>query len=188
MQKIAVIYLAVAMMTGCASVPESSLYTLDMQSSREAEPRFGFVDVRLRPSNAVGRPEIVIKPSPTRLEYYALHKWAGDLGALVNEKVQSELGQNPDSPYRAAVSGTILAFEQVDTAAGADVHIKLDVELQAGRTLKPGRATARRMYEVTLPAADATPAAVVEALSRGVEKIAGEIEQDLIVLTNRVDL
>ncbi len=188
MRKIVGLYVAMVVLTGCASVPESSLYTLDMVSAREAAGHFEYVDVRLRPSNAVGRPEIVIKSSPTRLEYYALHKWAGDLGALVNEKIQSELGQNPDSPYQAALSGTILAFEQVDTPQGADVHIKLDVELEAGRILKPGRATARRLYEIRITAAEATAEAVVEALSRGLETIAGEMEQDLIVLTNRVDL
>ena len=188
MRKILGMYIAVVALTGCASVPESSLYTLDMQSSRQTDAHCAYVDVRLRPSNAVGRPEIVIKPSPTRLEYYALHKWAGDLGALVSEKVQSELGQNLESPYTAALAGTILAFEQVDTPTGADVYIKLDVELQAGRTHLPGKATARRQYEVRLSADEATPEAVVEALSRGVEQIAGQIEQDLITLTSRVDL
>lgn len=173
-----------AVFAGCASVPMPDLYTLDMRSSGQIDPAFSYVAVRIRVADVLARSEIAIKPTPTRVEFYALHSWAGELGQLVSEKLASEFGQKGGESRRAAVNGTLLAFEQVDTATGADVHIKLSVEMEVESSSGPAKQWRQKIYELTLPAEAATPEAVVLALSTGLESIALSIHEDLLALVD----
>jgi ABC-type uncharacterized transport system auxiliary subunit len=96
----------------------------------------------------------------------------------VPEKLRAEFGAHQPERKTIVISGDILAFEQVDRDSDAEAHIKLDLSFrnrEAGRYSTP---LLRKRYEVYVPADEAHPAAVVQALSKGLESLAGEIAAD----------
>lgn len=169
----------VAILTGCVSVTESNYFTLDMRSSGQVESSFALEDVRIRPGEAVSRPEIMIRTSPTEVEYYATQRWAADLGEQLGEKLKSEFGQPSGSSPGVKIVGTLLAFEQIDTEGGADARVKLDVSVSLASLNGESAISFSRIYEIVVRADEAAAPAVVRALSRGVESIAGELAEDL---------
>ena len=170
---------AVAALVGCASSPPPRYYTLNMEPSGGATVPCNIDVERLRPSEPLSRKEILIKTSPTEIEYYASHQWAANLGELVKEKLESEFGQDLDDRKTIVISGTILAFEQIDVPGGAEVHIKLEVEFRpegAGRHEAP---LAEKRYEIRARTQTTRPGDVVKALSHGLGQIAAEIADDV---------
>ena len=164
---------------GCLSVPEPNYYTLDMRASGRVESPFVLDSVRIHAGEAVSRREIMIRTSPTEIEYYATQLWAADLGEQLSEKLKTEFGPT-DAPVAAVnIDGDLLAFEQVDTKDGADARIKLDLRV----TMDFGAGTEPRsfskIYETVVTAEAQAAPAIVKALSRGLEKIAGELAEDL---------
>lgn len=172
--------LAFALAAGCASVPETNYYTLNMTPSQQV-PALGatlIVD-RLRPSEALARPGIMIKKTPTQIEYYATDHWAANLGELVTQKLQAELGTVQPGAPTLVLSGAILEFSQVDTASGAEAHIQLDLSVRPeGRSIYR-EPLLRKTYEARGTASAAHAAAVVQALSDGLETVAAEIAKDI---------
>jgi len=163
------------------------------EAAAAAAPRVCNLDVgRLRPGQVLARTDILIKKSPTEIEYYVAERWAAGLEELVPQKLEVEFG--PDDPGRPTivVSGTILAFEQVDAPAVSapgesaenaavappSVHVKLDLAFHledAGRYDKP---LFEKVYDARRPAASGDPGAVVRALSEALEQLAAEIAAD----------
>ena len=168
-----------AMLTGCVSVTEPDYYTLDMRSSGQVEAPYALENVRIRPGEAVSRPEIMIRISPTEIEYYATHRWAANLGEQIGEKLKSEFGRPSSTAPGVAIEGTLLAFEQMDTESGADARVKLDVYVTLRSENGDPPAGFSRTYEIVVTAEEAAAPAVVRALSRGLESIAAELAQDI---------
>lgn len=163
---------------GCAHTPEPRYYTLNMTPSGTVHPDCNIEVDRLRPHDALTRTDILVKKSSTQIEYYALDRWAASLSELVPEKLQAEFGDPDPQRKTIVVSGTILAFEQVDRSDGADAHIKLELDLRNAGASRYDTPLLRKQYEATLSAGAAEPASVVEALSKGLEEIAAEIAAD----------
>ncbi len=168
-----------AVLAGCVSVAESNYFTLDMRSSGRVESSFALQDVRIRPGEAVSRAEIMIRTSPTQVEYYATERWAANLGEQLSEKLKSEFGQASSSSQGVRIEGTLLAFEQIDTESGADARVKLDIHISIPSREDESFTSFNRIYEAIVPADEATAPAVVRALSRGLESIAAELAEDL---------
>ncbi len=166
-------------LAGCVSVPQSNYYTLDMRSSGQIDAHFVLDSVRIRPGEAVSRREIMIRTSPTEIEYYATQLWAADLGEQLSEKLKAEFGPALTPSLAVTIDGDLLAFEQVDTADGADARVKLDLRV----TLDPGddgeRRSFSKIYETIVTAGTQEASAVVKALSQGLESIAVELAEDL---------
>ncbi len=171
--------LLVAFVAGCVSVSEPNYYTLDMRSSGRIETPFVLESVRIRPGEAVSRREIMIRTSPTEIEYYATQLWAADLGEQLSEKLKAEFGPAQAPALAVTIDGDLLAFEQVDTKDGAEARVKLDLRV----SLDPGgdgeRRSFSKIYETVVAAEAQAAPAVVEALSRGLESIAAELAEDL---------
>ena len=170
--------IAGALAGGCASTPEPRFYTLDMTPSRTVALETNVEVERLRPHDALTRVDILVKKTPTQIEYYALDRWAASLSELVPEKLRAEFGTHNPAHQTVVVSGDILAFEQVDRDSGAEAHIKLDLSLRDEGTGRYDKPLLRKRYEIYVPANQAHPAAVVEALSKGLEALASEIAVD----------
>lgn len=168
-----------AVLVGCASVQQVDYYTLDMTSSGRVDAAITLLDVDVRPGEAVAKREIMIRVSPTEIEYYALHRWAADLSEQLSEKLKAEFGQPAPGDAWASIKGDLLAFEQVDTPEGADARVKMDLRIGLNDFDGKGSKTYTKVYEVVTHADAATPGAVVRALSSGVETIAAEIAADL---------
>lgn len=168
------------LLAACASVPAFRYYTLDMAPRANLDAPIVLDSVRISVNEALARPEILVRTSPTKVEYYALDRWAGGLQEQLDEKLKSEFSSRANNPYVVRISGVLMAFEQVDTPGGVEARVKLDARFEiSGGGLPGDDLTFSRLYLKTEPAASATPDAVVEALSHAVEAIALEMANDI---------
>lgn len=169
-----------ALLTGCASTPQYRYYTIDMQPRAQVESAVRVSDISIRVNQALSKAEILVRTSPTQIEYYALDRWASGLEEQVAEKLKTEFGRLPQDLPAVELVGTLMAFEQVDTSSGANVRVKLEIEsINPIKELKGFFPSFRKIYERTEPAAAPNAVAAVEALSRATEAIAVELGKDL---------
>lgn len=171
-----IVLLLTPLLAACASVPQYRYYTLDMSPRAGIDAPITVESVRISVNQALARPEILVRTSPTQIEYYALDRWAGGLDEQIDEKLKTEFGNPGPDPIRLRIDGMLMAFEQVDTPAGAEVRVKIDLSVEA-RDGQPIRFT--KLYYHSQPASAPNVDAVVEALSRAVEAIATEIAADV---------
>lgn len=169
----------VALAGACAHVETPRYYTLDMTPSGTAPARCNVTVERLRPSDALTRNDILIKKSPTEVEYYALDRWVSGLGELVSEKLGIEFGAPKAERETVVVSGQITAFEQVDTGEGAEGHARLALEVRAEKDGRYGEPLLKKTYDTSVRMERAGPAAAVHALSRALEQIAAGLAADI---------
>lgn len=162
----------------CMSAPKIGHYTLAVEASGTVRPALNLEVERLLASETLRDPRIYIQASPTRVEYYATERWAGSLGELVQRKLVIEFG--PASPGRRTlkVGGVVLACGQLDREEGAAAHVKLAIELRDPESRRSQPPLLEKTYEATMPVAAPVAGEVVTALSRCVERIAGEIAAD----------
>jgi len=174
--------MACCTVVGCASAPQYRYYTIDMQPRAQVDSPVRLSDVTIRVNEAIAKPEILIRTSPTRIEYYALDRWASGLEEQISEKLKTEFAEVPIDRPSIAIEGTLMAFEQADTPAGAEVRVKLEVHalnpIRELRNIDP-RGPFSKLYEHSEPAGSASAEAAVEALSRATEAIAVELGKDL---------
>ncbi len=171
--------LVLGLWAGCASAPEFNYYTLDMRSSGLAKPTANIEIAGIRPAEALARPEILIQAEPTRVEYYATDRWVSGIGSILSEKLLSEFGAPDSSRQTLALDGDVLAFGQIDTPGGAEAYIKVELSIRKTSQRRNEIPLFKKTYERKMPAASASPADVVKALSSGVEAIAAEVAQDI---------
>lgn len=166
-------------LAACASAPVIHYYTFDMAPSGRTSAAVALNVEDLRTSEALGRRQILIQTSPTRIEYYATDQWAGDVGELVAQKLTAELAPAAPGAPELAVTGTVIDCGQVDRPGGA-AAARLTAELTVR---DPAHQLSRapllvKTYTCERPAEQATPDAVARALSRCVEEIAAELARD----------
>jgi uncharacterized lipoprotein YmbA len=174
--------LVVAVLTllaGCASVPAPHYYTLDMKPSGTARSGVNLAVQRIRVAEPLLRKDILVKKSPTEIEYYALAQWAANLDELVRDKLTAEFGPMQEGRKTLYLSARLLDFEQVDLPGGAEVHARLEVQFLGSPNGAPLLA---KTYDATSPASAPTAAAAVQALSQCIENIAKNVAQDAATL------
>ncbi len=170
---------AVCLLSACASAPKIDYYTLAMEPSGQARPTVNLVVGRLQTTEALGRSQILISTSSTEVDYYATDLWAGSVGELVQQKLAVEFGPPVEGRRTLKVSGTVLAFEQVDVGSGAEGRVKLQIEVRDAAIKQYEKPLLEKTYEVRRSASMPSAAAVVVALSECIEQIAAEIATDV---------
>jgi len=163
---------------GCASAPDIDYFTLDMTPSGKTENRVNLVVGHFITTEALGRSQILIQASPTRIEYYAIDRWASGVGELVQRKLVAEFGPVVEGRRSFKITGRVLAFEQVDGTLSAEGRVILAVAIRDAEAMSYEEPLLAKTYEVTRNAAGAMPDAVVVELSRALEEIAAEIASD----------
>ena len=167
----------IPLVAACASVPAYRYYTLDMRPSGNVSGSARLDSVVVRVGEALSKNELLVRTSPTQIEYYALDRWASGLDEQIAEKLLAEFSTASPNAPAIWIESNLLAFEQVDTPGGADAYVKIDV--RAGWFNDGRRNTdVHRIYDRTVPADSSTPDAVVQALSRTVEAIALDIANE----------
>lgn len=164
---------------GCASAPKIDYYTLGMESSGRVDPAVNLSVERLRTIEALGRSQIMVLASPTRVDYYATDQWAGSVGELVQQKLAAEFGPPVDGRRTLVLSGKVLACEQVDRPGGAEARVRLEIVVRDGELPRYRPSLLEKSYSSSRPASSGNPGQVVEELSRCVEDIAAEIARDV---------
>jgi uncharacterized lipoprotein YmbA len=162
-------------MVGCASVTPTRYYTLDMTPSGKVTPSGALHVDRVNLSQALSRKEILIKKSPTEVEYYAADQWVAGLDQLVAQKLNAEFGHAVSSDQTIiSLSIDVQAFEQIDTEEGADAYLQIIVDaLQNNRE----RTTFTEVFEIRTTLTSQKPVDVVQALSDGLEEVAVKIAE-----------
>lgn len=162
---------------GCVSVPDVKWHTLDMRPSGQVNVDRHVVFPRtLESATALQRANILIRTQPTEVEYYATREWVEPVAELVTRKLAVEFGTQGLQAGDLYVEGTILAFEQVDVAGGAEAHIQLALRVSGNRREVP---LIEMLYDVREPAASSAPGDVVTALSHALETLAARLARDI---------
>ena len=182
MRSIPVLILAICVLCACASAPKIDYYTLGMESSGRIEMAVNLTVVRLRTSETLGRSQIMVLASPTRIDYYATDHWAGSVGELVQQKLAAEFGPPVADRRTLVVSGKVLACEQVDIPGGAEARVRLEIVVRDAEVPKYQPPLLDKSYSSSRAVAGSNPESVVEELSRCVEDIAAEIAADVSAL------
>jgi len=167
----------IVVLSGCASAPEYRYYTVDMQPHAQLTPAARVEGVRVVVNQALNRPEIMIRTSPTQIEYYALDRWAAGLDEQIRQKISAEFAVAAGELPAVEIICTLMAFEQVDTPAGPQVRATIDATIQS-KSSRP-IISIQKLYTVEEKAAAPGAAAAVEALSRAVEGIARLMAADI---------
>lgn len=178
MRSSATIPVALCVLCACASAPKIDYYTLGMQPSGTVDASVNLVVERLRTTEALGRSQIMVLASPTRVEYYATDQWAGSVGELVQQKLATEFGASVDGRRTLNVSGNVLACEQVDGPGGTLARVTVAIAIRDPATPRYRPALFEKVYDSSRPVTAPNPDAVVVELSRCVEEIAAEIAAD----------
>ena len=168
------------MSLGCLSTPQTRYYTLDMNSSEHSETTVNIHIDRIRVAEPLARKEVLIKKSPTEIEYYVQDQWAANVSELVQEKLDEEFGLPQEGRQCVVLSGMVLAFEQKDIDGGAVGHVKLLMEFYKDR--RDGEPLLKKTYNKALPAASNNASGVVQAISECLEALAVNIAADAATL------
>ena len=178
MRNVAVVTVGLVLAAACASRPDISYYTFDMDPSGRAEATVNLEVESIRTTEPLAKRQMLIQPSPTRVEYYAVDEWAGGLGELVAEKLRSEFGPGQEGRRTLSVSGTVLACEQVDGPAGAEARARMRVVLRDPTRRRYEDPLLVRTYQAVRAVEPSGPAALARALSACLEQIAADIADD----------
>jgi len=166
------------LLISCASAPNLDYYTLDMTPSKARGGGANLVVDRFTVSEKLDRHQIVIQQSPTRVSYYATERWASSVGELVEHKLAAEFGPVDADQRSLIVEGNVVAFEQIDSAAGPVARVGFEITIRDGDSKRYETPLLEKSYEAERPTSDNNVDAVVQALSRAVEEIAAEIAED----------
>ena len=170
---------AICVLCACASAPKIDYYTLGMESSGQIDTPVNLLVERLRTSEALGRSQIMVLASTTRIEYYATDHWAGSVGELVQQKLAAEFGPPVKDRRTLVVSGKVLACEQVDVPSGAEARVRLEIVVRDSEVPRYQPSLLEKSYSSSRAVAGSNPGSVVDGLSRCVEDIAAEIAADV---------
>ena len=134
---------------GCASAPDIDYYTLDMSPSGQVETDLNLVVGRFSTTESLGRSQIVIQASPTRIDYYATDRWASGVGEMVEHKLAAEFGPIVDGRRSLRVSGRVMAFEQVDAGIRRQGTGQIGVVIRDGQAKSYEAPLLEKTYEAT---------------------------------------
>jgi ABC-type uncharacterized transport system auxiliary subunit len=171
--------MAICVLCACASAPKIDYYTLGMESSGRIDTAVNLSVERLRSTEALGRSQIMVLASSTRIDYYATDHWAGSVGELVQQKLAAEFGPPVEGRRTLVVSGKVLACEQVDVPGGAEARVRLEIVVRDAEVPRYQPPLLERSYAASRSVSGSNPGSVVEELSRCVEDIAAEITADV---------
>jgi uncharacterized lipoprotein YmbA len=164
---------------GCASAPKINYYSLGMDSSGEVNTEVNLKVERLRTTEALGRSQIMIRASATRIEYYAVDQWAGSVGELIQQKLAAEFGPPVEGRRTLVVSGLVAACEQVDGPGGSVARVKLEIAVRDAAEARYQPPLLEKTYEASRGVAAPSADTVAGALSICVQQIAAEIAADV---------
>jgi len=168
---------------GCATAPPQQYFTLDMRPSGTVQTPLTIEVGMINIAEPLAQKNILIRKSPTEVEYYAVGQWIGSLDELLREKLEAELGAPVGAKRMMVLTADLFAFEQVDLVAdgqapGAEAYIKIEVKLREAGKSRYTAPLLQKIYDVHVPVADATVNGLVVALSRAVEQLAAQIAAD----------
>lgn len=163
---------------GCVTAPpQTYYYTLALPAVERTEDSPSIEAGRFRATEPLQRHAILIRTAPTELEYYANHRWAARLDDLTQQELQRFFGLPDVREDTVALSGTILAFEQVEHAGEVEAHVRIEAEGRRKSASPEAPPLFREYFEARVQAASHTPQAVVRALCEALGRVAADMAE-----------
>ena len=164
---------------GCVTTPKTHLYTLAMAPSGKVHSAVTIHIESLRASEMLARRNLLIRKSPTEIEYYAGAHWASAVNELVTQKLQAEFGDELMDTRTALMWGTLLECGQEDYPEGIQAHLRMQLAFRYEGTSRYDTPLFEKTYDVKAPVSPATPDKVAEALTQCLEQMAIQIADDV---------
>ena len=164
---------------GCVTPPKTHLYTLDMTPSGKVHPEVTIHIESLRASEMLARRNLLIRKTPTEVEYYAGACWASAINELVSQKLQGEFGDKTKETRTVLVWGTLLECGQEDHPENIKAHLRLKLAFRYEGTSRYDTPLFEKTYDVSAPVVPATPDKVAATLTQCLEEVAVQIATDV---------
>jgi ABC-type uncharacterized transport system auxiliary subunit len=182
MKSTSILTAVLCVLCACASAPKIDYYTLGTDSSGRIDTPANLSVELLRTTGALGRSQIMVLESPTRVDYYATDHWVGSVGEMVQQKLAAEFGPRVEGRRDLVVSGKVVACEQVDGPGGVSARVRLQISVRDPEIARYKPPVLEKTYESSRSVSGSNPESVVQELSRCVEEIAAEIAADVSTL------
>jgi len=171
---------AAALLSACASTPETHFYRLSAPTLTLAhQPVAGVLYVESFEADAVFSDDrVVYRTSPYKLDYYNYHRWTSPPAVHLTDYLRDAYARSglfsrvvtaSTPPPDAILSGRVTGFEEVDESASVWLG-RLELEL----TLSDAQSTAvlwNQRFSESEPLAQRTPEGLAIALSTAMERI-----------------
>lgn len=154
------------------------LHTLDPSPNSTLKPRYNLVVTRLRLNDTLTRADILVRNSPTSIDYYPEDRWASSLAEMIADKLNAEFGPPRNGIPTLNISGAILAFEALEASEPASARVALQLELRWADAARDAPPAKRHIYVRQYPVGSSGVPALVAALSKAVEEIAADLVND----------
>lgn len=171
---------ALALLSACASVPQTHFYRLSPAGPAPArEAAAGVLSIEpIEADAAYADDRIAYRTSPVRLDYYNYHRWAAPPAILLADYLRTAYartglfervvsGFHP-SP-QAIVSGRLIAFDEVDRSETSWVD-QLELELSLADAAS-ARVLWRDRFVETEPIRERSPEGLAVALSTAMDRV-----------------
>jgi uncharacterized protein len=188
---ITLICILAALLTGCASSPQSHFYTLS-PASKPAVVAAGNYSISVGPVTvpaAVDRPQIVVRVGPNQVDLDEFNRWASplqsDIARVVAENLVLMLG-TPDVtlfPQTTAAGATyrvVISVLRFDSAPGGAATLDAVWTARGAKTdqSRTGRTT------LAVPTQGSGYAPLVAAHSLALEKLSGDVAEAIRTMEN----
>ena len=172
---------------GCVTTPKTHLYSLDMTPSGKVHPATTIHIESLRASEMLARRNLLIRKTPTEVEYYAEACWASAVNELVSQKLQAEFGDEIKKTHTVLVWGTLLECGQEDRPEGIQAHLRMQLAFRYEGASRYDTPLFEKTYDIHKPVSPAMPSKVAMALTQCLEDIAAQIARDVATYKTEAD-
>lgn len=173
-------FVAAALLSACASTPETHFYRLSAPTQTLAsQPVAGVLYVESFEADAVFSDDrVVYRTSPYKLDYYNYHRWTSPPAVHLTDYLRDAYARSglfnrvvtaSTPPPDAILAGRVTGFEEVDESASVWLG-RLELEL----TLTDAQSMAilwNQRFSESEPIAERTPEGLAIALSTAVGRI-----------------
>jgi len=184
----AAVFLTISWLTGCASSPRETYYTLSAGAAvngatpASGESAYSIAVGPITLPEVVDRPQFVLRAGPNEVTFVELHRWAGPLKSEIPRIIADNLAADlnvkrvaayPQSAGDNADYRVLVDIQRFDSTLGESVTIDAlwTIKRTSDGTLRTGRSTARES------SSGGTYEAVVAAHSRALVTISREIAE-----------
>ena len=182
------VFLTLSSLTGCASSPSETYYTLSAGAAVNgstpagSESAYSIAVGPITLPEVVDRPQFVLRAGPNEVTFVELHRWAGPLKSEIPRIVADNLAADlnvkrvtayPQNAGENADYRVLIDIQRFDSTLGESVTIDAlwTVKRTSDGALQTGRSTARES------SSGGTYEAVVAAHSRALATISHEIAE-----------
>jgi len=182
-------------LAGCAVLNRDAImyhsfsYPVPSRSAPAAVPETLMI-YRFLLGSAVDSDYLMVTGPETKEQAVSAHRWSRSPADMITDLIERDLsgarifdqtiGQFSNARYRYALEGQVLQMKGVRKGDKAAALIEVRAVLtDFGVPLGTDKTILKKTYRIEVESKDAGPAAIVEALNRGVRQLSHELREDI---------